>query len=365
MCFFRRKAKKFYGLDVGNGAIKLVELRRDLKNNKLALHRFLIRPTPPDTVENGVIKNRVKLQGAIKALLKDFGARSLTVTTVLTGQNLIVRQVEVPKMPEEEFRKVLQLQADSYFGIPADELAADFQVIRELPDNRMLVLLVGSLKQPIVELVDLLKSCGIRTTRVDIEPLAALRSLRMTGALPPAPVTETTVVLDMGAGTSNLSIFQGDELQMVRVITVAGNDFTRAIAQAEQISWHEAEALKLQYGVTSGSPIYPHVEQTLQRLLRQVSISLEYYQVENRSALLRQLRIIGGSSQLLGLVDTLAENIAELFLRLDLKTPVVAVGNPCEYLQLAATATAAKELGPVLAVAIGLALGEVAADATN
>ena len=131
MRFFRRKAKEFYGLDVGNGAIKLAELRRDLQDNTLALHRFLIRPTPPDTVENGVIKNEEKLRGAIKALLKDFGARTLTVATVLTGQNLIVRQVDVPKMTEEEFRKVLQLQADSYFGIPADELAADFQVVRE------------------------------------------------------------------------------------------------------------------------------------------------------------------------------------------------------------------------------------------
>lgn len=365
MCFFRRKAKTFYGLDVGNGAIKLVELRRDLKSNTLALHRFLIRPTPPDTVENGVIKNKVKLQGAIKALLKDFGARSLTVATVLTGQNLIVRQVEVPKMPVEEFRKVLQLQADSYFGIPADELAADFQVVRELPGNRMLVLLVGSLKQPITEFVDLLHSCGIRVTRVDIEPLAALRSLRMSGALAVAAANETTVVLDMGAGTSNLSIFQGDELQMVRVITVAGNDFTRDIAEAEQVSWQEAETLKLQHGVALGSPIYSYVQQTLQRLLRQVGISLEYYQVENRTTLVRQMRVIGGSSQLVGLVEALATNVQELYTRLDLKPPVVAAGNPCAHLQLATTAAAAQELGPILAVAIGLALGEVAADATD
>lgn len=365
MRFFRRKAKEFYGLDVGNGAIKLAELRRDLQDNTLALHRFLIRPTPPDTVENGVIKNEEKLRGAIKALLKDFGARTLTVATVLTGQNLIVRQVDVPKMTEEEFRKVLQLQADSYFGIPADELAADFQVVRELTGNRMLVLLVGSLKQPIVEFVDLLHSCGIRATRVDIEPLAALRSLRMSGALAAATANETTVVLDMGAGTSNLSVFQGEELQMVRVITVAGNDFTRDIAEAEQISWQEAEMLKLEHGVVPASPVYPHVQQTLQRLLRQVSISLEYYQVENRSALIHQIRLIGGSSQLIGLVEALAANVQELFARLELEAPIVAAGNPCAHLELATTAAAAQELGPILAVAVGLALGEVAADATD
>lgn len=365
MRFFRGQAKSFYGLDVGNGTIKLVELRREPRGNRLTLQRFLIKPTPPDTVENGVIKDEAKLQETIKALLQDFGARSLSVATVLTGQNLIVRQVEVPQMPEEEFRKVLQLQADSYFGIPAAELAADCQIVRRLADNRMLVLLVGSLKQPIVEFVDLLNSCGIRATRVDIEPLAALRSLRMSGALAAAAANETTVVLDLGAGTSNLSIFQGDELQMVRVITVAGNDFTRDIAAAEQISWQKAELLKFQHGLTPDSPIHAHVQQTLQRLLHQVTISLEYYQVENRGFPIRQMRIIGGSSQLLGLRDALAMSVRELFTRLGLTPPVVATGNPCAHLELAATAAAASDYGPVLAVAIGLALGEVAANATN
>ncbi len=365
MCFFRRKAKTFYGLDVGNGAIKLVELRRDLKGNTLALHRFLIKPTPPDTVEDGVIKDRAKLQATLKALLRDFGARSLNVATVLTGQNLIVRQVEVPKMPEEEFRKVLQLQADSYFGIPADELASDFHIVRDLPGDRMLVFLVGSLKQPIVDFVDLLGSCGIRANRVDIEPLAALRSLRMSGALAGAAPDETTVVLDLGAGTSNLSIFQGDELQMVRVITVAGNDLTNDIAQAAQISWEAAEALKRQYGVAPDTPIYQFIQPALQRLLRQVGITLEYYQIENRSAQMRQMRVIGGNSQLVGLVDALAENIQEVFARLAALPPEVAVGNPCAYLQVEGAADAARELGPVLAIAIGLALGEVAVNATN
>lgn len=366
MCFFKRKhAKKFYGLDVGNGVIKLIELRRDPYNHTISLQRYLVRPTPPDMVENGVIKDKAKLRVCIEALLKDFGMRSLSVATVLTGQNLIVRQVEVPKMPKEEFRKVLQLQADSYFGIPADELAADFYVVRDLPGNRMLVFLVGSLKQPIVDFADFLHSCGIQVDRVDIEPLAALRSLRISGALLPTLSDETTVVLDLGAGTSNLSIFQGDELQMVRVITVAGNDFTRDIVAAEKLGWEAAESLKLQYGVVPGTPIYNHILPTLQRLLHQVSISLEYYQVENRAALMRQLLVIGGNSQLIGLVEALAKNVQELFVRLEASPPKIAVGNPCAYLQVGAAADGAKELGPTLAIAIGLALGEVPVDATN
>lgn len=364
MGFFKRNAKYYYGLDVGNGAIKLVELRRNVKSNTLVLQRFLIKPTPLATLENGVVKHKSELQAVIKGMLRELGVRSLTVATVLTGQSLIVRHVDVPQMPEEEFRKGLQLQADRYFGIPATELAADFQIIHKLPQNQMHVLLVGSLKQPILDFVEFLYTCGIKANRVDIEPLAALRSLRMPGVLPAATADQITAVLDLGAGTSNLSIFQGDELRMVRVITVGGNDFTAAIVAAKQVDWQEAETMKFQHGVIPDSPVFFDLEHALQRLLRQISISLEYYQVEHRSQAVSQLRIIGGGSQTAGLIDAITATVADLFARLGLAPPIVAAGNPCCKLELADTAAGACEYGPILAVAIGLALGEVAADAT-
>lgn len=366
MRFLRRKAiKHYYGLDVGNGAIKLVELSHDLQSGASTLERYLIKPTPLNSVANGIIKDKKKLQQAVSDLRQEFGVRSLTVSTVLTGQNLIVRLVEVPEMPADEFKKVLEIQADSYFGIPADELAADFHIVRTLPANRMLVFLVGSLKQPILDFVDLLADGGIRADRVDIEPLAALRSLRMSGALTKDVANEMTVVLDLGAGTSNLSIFQGNELQMVRVLGVAGNDFTSAIADAQNICWDEAEELKLAHGVRPDSPILATVRPTLERLLQQVSISLEYYQVENRAKIIQKIRVIGGSSQLLGLIDELDGEVRRLFARLDIEAPGVSQGNPCAHLTIAETAAGACESGPNLAVAIGLALGGVAADATD
>lgn len=365
MCFFRKKTKSFYGLDVGNGAIKLVELVRDPKTKRVSLKRFLIRQTPLNTVENGVVKNPANLRACLRDLLKEFGARNLGVTTVLTGQNLIVRQAEVPRMSRQEFQKVLQLQADSYFGLPADRLSTDFQVVKDLPNGRMLVFLVGSPKQPILDFARLLKDSGFVVNRVDIEPLAALRSLRMTGALTETMAEETTVVLDLGAGTSNLSIFQGELLQMVRVITVAGNDLTRDIASRQQISFEQAETMKRQYGVVPDSPVYEAMRPTFERLLRQVSMSLEYYQIENRGNPIRQVRVIGGNSKLDGLLAAIISTIEDLYLRLNMPTPDVQLGNPCLHLPVEGQYMEAEQMGPVLAVSIGLALGEVAELATD
>jgi len=366
MCFlFRRKPKSFYGLDVGNGAIKLVELRLDQKTKQTSLQRFSIRQTPLNTVENGVVKDAAGLQACLKELLQEFGTRSLSVATVLTGQNLIVRQAEVPRMPREEFQKVLELQADSYFGLPADRLSTDFQVVKDLPNGRMLVFLVGSPKAPILDFVKLLRDSGITVNRVDIEPLAALRSLRMTGVLAAAAVQETTVVLDLGAGTSNLSIFQGDLLQMVRVITVAGNDLTREITAKQQISFAQAESLKRQHGVLPDSPVFEAIRPTFERLLRQVGMSLEYYQIENRASPIRHVRVIGGNSKLPGLVDALSATVQDLFQRLNMTPPDVQLGNPCLHLPVDSQFVEAEQMGPILAVAIGLALGEVTQRAPN
>ncbi|MGI6357385.1 MAG: type IV pilus assembly protein PilM [Bacillota bacterium] len=365
MAFFSTRRRSIFGLDVGNGGIKLVELQQNRKNNTITLQRFLIQPTPADSIENGLVTDPARLRGALRQLLKDFGARSLAVNTVLTGQSLIVRHVEVPRMSREEFKKVLQLQADTHFGLPTDHLSIDFQIVRELPDNRMLVFLVGSPKQPILDFVDLLKESGFTAKRVDIEPMAALRSLRMTAALTPDCLDATCVVLDLGAGTSNLSIFREDLLQLVRVITVAGNDLTREIANGQGISLQQAEELKRQYGVLPDTPIYEQIRPTFQRLLRQVAMTLEYYQIENRDKPVNYLRVIGGNSKLTGLVDALAASVAELYQRLNMPVPDVALGQPRLSLHQRVNQADAEENGPILAVAIGLALGEVAADATD
>lgn len=365
MCLFRKKQKSFFGLDVGNGAIKLVELQRNPKTKSLQLKRYLVRKTPPNTVENGVVKDAARLRSCLRDLLREFGTRSLAVTTVLTGQNLIVRQAEVPRMSRQEFQKVLQLQADSYFGLPADRLSADFQMVRDLPNSRMLVFLVGSPKQPILDFAFLLKESGFVVNRVDIEPLAALRSLNSTGALTPDSPDQTTVIVDLGAGTSNLSIFQGDLLQMVRVITVAGNDLSRDISNHQQVSFDQAEALKQQHGVVPGTPIYGFIRPTFERLLRQVSMSLEYYQIENRGNPIKQVRVIGGNAKLTGLLEALTVTISDLFERLNMPVPDVSLGNPCLTMEMGGQFIDAEQMGPILAVAIGLALGEVAASETN
>jgi type IV pilus assembly protein PilM len=365
VCFFRKKPNRIIGLDVGNGAIKLVELSRDPKTGKIKLQRFLVRQTPQNSVENGVVKNRPLLRGSLRSLLQQYGARSLQVTTVLTGQNLIVRQAEVPRMSRQEFQKVLQLQADTYFGLPADRLSIDFQIMRDLPGSKMQVFLVGSPKQPILDFATLLKEAGFVVGRVDIEPMAAFRSLRMTGALEQSGPDQQAAVIDLGAGTSNLSIFQGELLRMVRVITVAGNDLSNEICSGQQVQFEEAEKLKQLHGVAPGTPIYETIRPTFERLLRQVSMTLEYYQIENRSTPITQVRVIGGNAKLPGLMEAITSTISDLFERLSLPAPQVALGNPCAHMQIDRRSYAAEQMGPILAVAIGLALGEVAADASH
>lgn len=362
MSFFRRKEKFYYGLDVGNGAVKLVELRRDSMSERPTLQRFLVRPTPLDSLTNGMVKRPSELRAALKSMLRELGLRSLTAATALTGQNLIVRQLDLPQMPEDELRQVIRLQADNYFGIPAVELTADFQLVQELPQNRMRVLLVGSQKQPLIDFADFIQTCGIKVARIDIEPLAALRSLRFSDVRPTED-SETIAILDLGAGTSNLSVFQATLLQMVRIIPVGGNDFTATIVTGLNTEREAAEELKYCHGVIPTSPIFKYLSATLQRLLQQVSLSLEYYQAEHPATAIQRLHVIGGASYLSGLREALSESVSKLYLRLELTPPAISIGDPCSHLELQAGESDAINCGPTLAVAIGLALGEVFADA--
>lgn len=358
----RRKKPKdvAYGLDVGNGAIKLVEVKRD-GENRFRLSKHIVKPTPPNTVNNGVVIDRKNFLATLKAITREFGLGKQSVSTVLTGQNLVVRLLEVPRMPPYEFESSLKLQAGVYLGLPADNLTYDFQILKDLPDGKMQVFLVGSPRQPVVDFAATLKKAGVTATRVDIEPLAAYRSLEASEQVPQVVPSQTTVVIDLGAGTSNLSIFQEGVLQMVRVLSVAGNDFTRAIMDAEQIEFSEAEELKRKYGVRPDTPIYSAISPVLDRLTRQIAMSLEYYQVENRMTNVKHVSLVGGSSKLIGLLELVTARLEEVYSRIGLSVPKVELGNPCAGMACSLSAGDAGDLGPVLSVAIGLALGEVVA----
>ena len=349
----RTLAKTTLGIDVGNAQIKIAELS---VGRRPALLRYAIVPTPPDAVHNGVVKDGEALVLVIADAIASAGFRSRRCTAVLTGQNLLLRHIELPAMPTAELRQAIKWQFEQFFQIRLAEMLTDYQVISAGPGQPSTVLLVAMQREPIMSLVDHLRRAGLVVLGVDIESLAVQRAIGLTQGAEKTKITEAAV--DFGAGTTNVSIYHQGLLQASRILNIGGNDFTSAIATYFDLDRDAAEALKLRHGLATASEIGPAVAAVRDRLFGEIYKTLDFYFTEHREQKLAKLTIVGGGSNMAGLAvqidHFLGENQAML-----LDTFSVELLNPLHFVEHKLGEEEAKLLGPALAVAIGLALEEV------
>lgn len=356
--FGRRDTESYIGLDVGTSSIKVVQVANTKQGPKIVQYGIL--PTPAKAVENGVIKDREVVVHAVRQLFQERKIRQTRVITVLTGQNLIVRHVEFPQMSEKELREALKWEAEQYIPIPKADSVVDFQVVPHsgqiASGDKMQVMLVATYRQPIQDYIDLVKAAHLQPQAIDIEPLAVLRALQ----IGQPPVTGVTVVVDMGAGTTNLSIFARGVLQMARVIPIAGNDLTQAIADGTGVPFVSAEARKKAGGMLDDE-IVPLMQPIIDRQIGEIRRSIEFFLFKNRDLSLSRVWLVGGSSCLKGFHHALEQDLALTLEKLgSLESVSVEVGHPALNLELDPLISGeVRLLDTILAPALGLALREV------
>jgi type IV pilus assembly protein PilM len=243
------KGSTVVGLNIGSNLVKAVEIRGG--RGQFDVTGVAVMPTPPDSVSNGVIMQPDVLGQAIKQLLASNGIRAKSVVSSVAGQSsLVVRVIDVPKMSEAELAESMKWELERHIPFAATDVIEDHVVLpptREDPNaQNMEVLLAAAQEDMITAHVETLQAAGLDPLAIDIEPLAAERSLLELAS--EAERSETVAMLNIGATVTEISIFRNGILTFTRPIPLAGDALTQAIADALGISKEEAERHKIEMG---------------------------------------------------------------------------------------------------------------------
>jgi len=252
------------GLDIGTSLIKAVELRS--ARGSVHVTSLGIRPTPPEVISNGVIVDAQTLGAATRSLLAQQGARTRTVVCSVAGQSsLVVRPIEVPKMSREELADTMRWEVERVVPFSLTEVIMDYQPLvepEELPEEQqnMEVLLAVAQEDMINAYIETLRAAGLEPVALDIEPLAAMRSLvDMTAE--EGSYQKSIALINIGAGTTDISIVRNGLLSFTRPIPLAGDSFTKALAESLGRDETEAERLKRELGSVTDLETAPGLPQ--------------------------------------------------------------------------------------------------------
>ena len=345
-------ARGAIGLDIGASAVRVAHVTGTAQNPSLAA--FGQVALPQGAVVDGEIRDPGAVSEAIAQLWKRAKLRSKDAIIGIANQRVVVRQVDLPFLEEKEFRTALPFQAADYIPMPVDEAQLDFVILSDYmtdnQDHMMRVLLVAAATEMVEAFVDTASEGGVQPTGVDLAPFAVARAVSPV-ARGESGVGGSEAIIDVGAGITNIVVHHNGEPRFVRILLIGGDDVTTSIAELQDVSFEEAEALKFDLAADVGTDnVQQIVRSQVDSLVEEIRGSLDYYLSQEDSEPIVSILMTGGGSLTLGL----AERMEETF-----RTPIVKA-TPLSELNASKSGLTEEQLAqvqPVSATAIGLALG--------
>jgi type IV pilus assembly protein PilM len=332
------------GLDVGTHAVRAVEVA--FGRDDATITRFGQVALPLGAVVDGEVVDQHAVASAIRRLWAQCRFRTRNVVVGLANQRVIVRQAEVPALPEEDLRLALRYQAGDLVPFPIDDALLDCRVLEPVEvgpdeDQRVRILLVAAQREMVMSVLDAVVSAGLTPVLVDLAPFALLRAF----AHDVTTDGDAEALVCIGAGVTTVVVHESGVPRFVRMLLVGGASVTDAIATELQVGVDAAEELKR----SADSRADALVDQQVAALVTEVQGSLDYYVAQADSAPLRRVLVTGGGSRLAGLAERLQAAVGA----------PVEIGHPLMAARVGRTGVPESKLidaEPMLAVPIGLAL---------
>ena len=340
-----KKSSDLIGIDIGTGSIKLVEIA--WQKNKPVLKNFAIKELPNNTIEDGRIIDSPQLTQTLRQLLATTHTSTKNVVVAVGGRVMFARELIFPAMTMVELGEAIKWDLEKYIPYAPNSYYFDYSIVGEgTTKTEIKVLLVAAPLDNIRTLIQMIKDVGLILVAVDVEPLALYRIF--TDA-------EKSMVIDIGALLSQITVFQNGSPAVIRNIPIGGQNFTNVIMQALKIEYSQAEHIKQQRLILLQEDVeteYIDVKHQLELLVaefaRDIRRTAEYFQQQNKDVIIDKIFITGGGAKLGNLVKTLA---------LQVDMPAVMF-DPLSKLKIPASFDRKKleQVAPQLGTAIGLAL---------
>jgi type IV pilus assembly protein PilM len=345
----RKKRDQMVAVDLGGRTTKAVHLQRRGQGFALCGYALLDAPIFDKTLSTDLLTEH------LKAVAQALQAKTKYVTLTVGVNDALVRHAEMPRLPVEDLRLVLKHSSRAYlqqelanYVFDCHIMSADHQP--KAPDPvkgpavppKQKVLVAGVRKQLLDDYVEAARRAGLVADRVVPGLIGPVNAFEL--AMPDVFANEVVALVDLGFKGSSISILQQGELILSRGVNIGGDRLTNGLAEALNISYAEAEGIKV------GMPgeVEGQLESLVLPLGRELRASIDFFE-HQQDRPVAQVFITGGSARSEFIVRTLQHEMM-----IDCK-----ILNPTTFLQMELPPQQTVEIeqvAPQLTVALGAAL---------
>lgn len=259
------------GLDVGASSVKLIALAHQSATPSLVgISRAEIPTGKPDSKSERTVE-------AVRTALAESGielSHRVSVVSAIGGARVSIKHVTFPKMGPEELAESLKWEAKKHVPFKSSDFVVDFQLMDNdavsSDDSLMHVLLAAAEQSAIDEHLAVLQAAGIEPAIVDLAPLGLMNEADAEGLINGRAVA----IMELDESTAGLSMYKR-----------GGFFFSRSI------------------GIPSTAGKSGWVEQ----LLKEVRLSLTFYNNETGKQGIERMLLAGGRAKVSGIAESIQD----------------------------------------------------------
>jgi type IV pilus assembly protein PilM len=288
------RSDQILAIDLGTRTTKAVLLDRVDKG--FSLTRFAVQDAP--------IYDKALPQGLLtehlRNVVEQLQPRTKYATIAIGANDSILRSTELPLLPLPEMRQMLKFNAKNYLQQDLRDYIFDCYIVpprdKAQPETaksgivKYKVWVGGARREILVTLEAAIKEAGLIPKQVTLTVLGPMNALEL--AQPDVFGKEIVALVDLGFKTSSISILDNGVLCLSRSVEIGGDKLTTGLAEAMNVSYAEAEGIKI------GMPqeVEAHLQPLVAPLGRELRASIDFFE-HQREATVGQILVSGGAAR--------------------------------------------------------------------
>lgn len=288
-------SSNFFGLDIGNTAIRLVELSGNGPSKNLSKYAYV--PIDSKIALSDSKADQQKLLKILGDLLNQAQITTKDVAVGIPSTRVFTTVVDFDRLNNGELAKALKYQADSLIPTPVDKSKIDWAVIGDSPKDitKQEILLSSVANEYIEARLDMLESVGLNVIAFEPDNLALARSLT-------APnTTQPQMILDIGSKNTDLVISMNNAPRLTRSIPTGTEAIVRAAAQNLNVDEKQAEQFVFKFGLSKDKlegRVFESISGTIDLLASDIEKSIQFFTSRYENLPISRIIVTGGASSI-------------------------------------------------------------------
>ncbi len=305
----------YTGLDIGTGAIKFVKLKRT--SNKYILLDYFYKELSFTSQTREEEKYDIIIQ-ELKKINQTFKLDRTFLITAIPRYAVIIKDVFFPSKDPQEIKNMIQFEIEKQIPFPIEKAVSDYLIINnnifnEEGQTQTEVCLIATKNETINRHLEILKAARLEPNVVSVSSLALTKALVDDWQSKGKEATPY-VIINIGNQFTEVNLVYNNDLISSRSINSGGMHLSAAIQSVLSVDYMESEKLKREINEDVLPPeqisrLENIREEWLRELTNEIKLSLDLFRKERKGLEIKDILLTGGTSQLNGLKNYIAQNL--------------------------------------------------------